>query len=159
MFSVDETVVHPAYGAGKIVDIETVQVSGKNRTYYVIDLPNVNLKVRLSVDKADEVGLREVYDRDRLIKYIYSVKEIPVDNYDNWNQRYKDNLEKLKTAKFEKAVEVYRNLYLREHEKGLSGAEKKMLNNTRHIIVSEIIISCGMEKHDAEKYLVEALFG
>ncbi|MBQ2753437.1 MAG: CarD family transcriptional regulator [Firmicutes bacterium] len=159
MFSVGDTVVHPAYGAGMIVDIETVQVSGKTGTYYVIDLPDGNLKVRLSVEKADEVGLRDIYDQDRIIDYIESVKVIPIDNYDNWNQRYKDNLEKLKTGKFDKAVEVYRNLYLREHEKGLSGAEKKMLNNIRHIVVSEIVISCGMEKHDAENYLVETIFG
>ena len=159
MFSVGKTVVHPAYGAGVIVDIETVQLGGKTGTYYVIDLPNGNLKVRLSEDKANEAGLRDIYNSDELLNYIKSVKNLPIENYDNWNQRYKENLEKLKTGRFEKAAEVYRNLYLREQERGLSGAEKKMLNNIRQIIVSEIILSCDMEKKEAENYLINVMFG
>ncbi len=159
MFSIGDTVVYPAYGAGVIVDIETVQIGSKTGTYYVMDLPNVNLKVRLSVDKAEEAGLREIYSENKLLEAISVVKDIPVENYGNWNQRYKDNLEKVKTGHIEKVALVYRNLYLREREKGLSGAEKKMLNNTRHIIVSEIILSCGIEKNEAEKYLAKVLFG
>lgn len=159
MFSIGDTVVYPVYGAGIIVNIETVHIGDKTGTYYVIDLPNGNLKVRLSVEKADELGLRKISTDEELKKTIASVAEIPVENDDNWNQRYKDNLERIRTGSLAKVTEVYRNLYVREREKGLSGGEKKMLNNTRHIIVSEIVMSCGYTDEEAEKYLSEALFG
>lgn len=159
MFSIGDTVVYPVYGAGIVVNIETVQIGNKTGTYYVIDLPNGNLTVRLSVEKADELGLRRIYEEEELKNTIRSVAKIPVESHDNWNQRYKDNLERIRTGKIEKVAEVYRNLYLREHEKGLSGAEKKMLNNTRQIIVSEMVMACKMEKAEAESYLIEALFG
>ena len=159
MFSIGDTVVYPIYGAGIIVDIETVKIDGKDMVYYVIDLPNGNLKIRISVKKADEIGLRRIYDGDELKSAIYSVTDVPVEHHENWNQRYKDNLEKIKTGQLEQVTEVYRNLFLRERERGLSGAEKKMLNNTRQIIVSEIVYSCGLDKEKAEEFLLEALFG
>lgn len=159
MFSIGDTVVYPIYGAGIIVDIETVNIDGKDAVYYVIDLPNGNLKIRISVKKADELGLRSIYEKEHLKSAIYSVSDVPIEYYDNWNQRYKDNLEKIKTGQLEKVTEVYRNLFLREREKGLSGAEKKMLNNTRQIIISEIVLSSGMDKEKAEEFLMGALFG
>ncbi len=159
MFSIGDTVVYPVYGAGIIVNIETVRVKDKTGTYYVIDLPNGNLKVRLSVEKADELGLRKISEKDDIEKAIKSVCEIPIENFDSWNQRYKENLEKIRTGSLEKVAEVYRNLYLRDKEKGLSGGEKKMLNNARQIIVSEIVMACGLQKDSAESYLNQALFG
>lgn len=159
MFSVGDTVVYPIYGAGIIVDIETVKIDGKDMVYYVIDLPNGNLKIRISVKKAEELGVRRIYGDDKLKSAICSVTDVPVEYHENWNQRYKDNLEKIKTGQLEQVTEVYRNLFLREREKGLSGAEKKMLNNTRQIIVSEIVYSCGLDKEKAEEFLFEALFG
>jgi CarD family transcriptional regulator len=68
-------------------------------------------------------------------------------------------MEKMKTGKLVEVATVVRNLLVRENEKGLSGAEKKMLNNARQIVISEIVYSQGnMEKDAAEKFMSEALF-
>jgi CarD family transcriptional regulator len=64
----------------------------------------------------------------------------------------------MKTGKLTEVATVVRNLLVRENEKGLSGAEKKMLNNARQIVVSEIVYAQNMEKDAAEKFMAEALF-
>ena len=65
----------------------------------------------------------------------------------------------MKTGKLTEVATVVRNLLVRENEKGLSGAEKKMLNNARQIVISEIVYAQdNMEKDAAEKFMSEALF-
>ena len=55
----------------------------------------------------------------------------------NWNKRYRDNLDKMKTGNVYEVADVVRNLSFKQKEKGsLSTGEKKMLNNAKLILVS-----------------------
>ena len=67
----------------------------------------------------------------------------------NWNKRYRDNTEKIKTGDIIKVAEIFRNL-LRADENGkISAGEKKMLNNTRKILLSEIMLSLNISEDEA----------
>ena len=158
MFVVGDRVVYPMYGAGEIEDIEKKEIDGEEKDYYVINIPNGSLKIRISVNKADSLGLRHISDVRFIEKSMKDVSLTPVEMHDNWNQRYKVNMEKMKTGKLIEVATVVRNLLVRENEKGLSGAEKKMLNNARQIVLSEIIYAKSMEKEAAEKFMAESLF-
>lgn len=158
MFVVGDRVVYPMYGAGEIEDIETKEIDGEEKDYYVINIPNGSLKIRISVNKAPDLGLRHVNNMSFIEKSMKDVSLTPVEMHDNWNQRYKTNMEKMKTGKLTEVATVVRNLLVRENEKGLSGAEKKMLNNARQIVLSEIVYAQNMEKDAAEKFMAEALF-
>ena len=70
----------------------------------------------------------------------------------NWNKRYRQNMEKIKSGDIYEVAEVVRNLMLRDREKGLSTAERKMLTNARQILISEIVLS-----KDADEEEVTAL--
>jgi RNA polymerase-interacting CarD/CdnL/TRCF family regulator len=49
-----------------------------------------------------------------------------------------------KSGNIFQVAEVVRNLALRDKEKGLSTGERKMLENAKHILVSEIVLK---QKH------------
>ena len=66
-------------------------------------------------------------------------------------------MEKIKTGRITEVAEVVRRLVLRERERALSGAEKKMLNNAKQIMVSEIAFANQMGKEQAEDLLTELL--
>jgi CarD family transcriptional regulator len=72
---------------------------------------------------------------------------------ENWNQRYKENMEKIKSGKLEEVALVFRKLHERERERGLSTAEKKMMTTAKQIILSELILSKDVERADAEDIL------
>ena len=158
MFKVGDKVVYPMYGAGIIKEIEIKELNGINEKYYVIDIPTSKMIVRLSCQKADKAGLRYVMDKETITKIINEVKKKESKVSENWNQRYKDNMDKIKTGEFDNVAEVYKILTLRERQKGLSGAEKKMLSNIKQIASSEISFSSNIEKPEAEEWLVEMLF-
>lgn len=75
----------------------------------------------------------------------------------NWNRRYRANTEKLKTGDIFEVAEVVRNLTLRDHEKGLSTGERKMLDNARQILVSELVLAREIDEPEANAILDRAL--
>lgn len=156
MFSKGDRIVYPMYGAGIIEDTQEKTVDGDVRSYYVMNIPIGNLKIMVSAGNAESLGLRQVYPKEEVIKIINTIIEVkPVNLPENWNQRYKENLERIKSGKLIEVLGVFRSLSYREKEKGLSSAEKKMLTTVKQIIISEIILSQDIDKFEAEEMLAE----
>jgi len=155
MFSKGDKIVYPLYGAGVIEDLEEKEVDGQNQLYYVLRIPVGNLKIMISAGKAESLGIREIYAKEEIIKVIGQVVDVSINMPENWNQRYKENMERIKSGKLEEVALVFRNLRDRERERGLSTAEKKMMTTAKQIILSELILSHDVEKAEAESILVE----
>ena len=155
MFSIGDRVVYPMYGAGVIEGIEDRVIDGKNLTYYVLNISVGNLKIMVSKDKAEKGGLREICAADEVRSIVNEAK--PIKMSDNWNIRYKDNMEKLKTGDLFKIMEVFKTLILRERSKSLSSVEKKLMGTAKQIILSEIILSQNVDKLDAEELLMNGI--
>ena len=153
MFSKGDKIVYPLYGAGVIEDLEEREVDGNQQWYYVLRIPVGNLKIMISAGKAESLGIREIYPKDEIEEIISSVRSIPSSMPENWNQRYKENMEKIKSGKLEEVALVFRNLRERERARGLSTAEKKMMTTAKQIILSELILSQDVEKAHAEDIL------
>ena len=158
MFNKGDKIVYPLYGAGVIEDLEEKEIDGNNQWYYVLRIPVGNLKIMISAGKAESLGIREIYAKDEIMGVISSVVDLPINMPENWNQRYKENMEKIKSGKLEEVALVFRNLHQRERERGLSTAEKKMMTTAKQIILSELILSQELEKELAEDMLTK-MFG
>jgi len=158
MYHIGEKIVHPLYGAGIIESIDEKEVEGQLQAYYVLQIPVGNLKIMISAAKAESQGIRGIHPADGIVPIIESIKDDPVDMPDNWNQRYKDNMELIKSGELSQVSLVFRNLLLRERERGLSTAEKKLMTTAKQIILSELMLSKDMDRPEAE-ILLENIFG
>lgn len=157
MYDIGDKVVYPMYGAGTIENFENKTINGQEETYYVIRMPIGNLTIMISTNKAPYIGIREIHDAGEIIDKIKQIAGKPIEMNTNWNQRFKDNMEKIKTGDLTEVAEVVRNLMLREKEKGLSAAEKKLLTSAKHIILSEIVLSQNIDKEEAEVILAREI--
>lgn len=155
MFYKGDKIVYPVYGGGIVEDIEKDE---NGESYYLISTIFGGLKIKLSTAKAENVGLRKVSSEKEVIETIKQVSSSQITSSDNWNQRYKENLKKIKTGRLEEVAQVAKNLKLRENTKNLSNVEKKMFNNAKQIIISEIILSNNIVKEKAEELLANLLF-
>ena len=79
----------------------------------------------------------------------------PMDN--NWNRRYRENMDKLKSGDIEQVAEVVRNLTRNDREKKLSTGERKLLNGARRILISELILAMDIDPQDAESMVEKAI--
>lgn len=157
MFAKGDKVVYPLYGAGVIEDLQEMEVDGDTKLYYVLNIPVGNLKIKIAANAAKARGLRQVYNSEKVLTIINNRTELsPVNIPENWNQRYKDNMERIKSGDLAEVLKVYRNLTYREKERGLSSAEKKILTTVKQIIISELILTQDVNKNQAEEMLAES---
>jgi len=157
MFSVGDKVVYPMHGAGVIEAIEEKEVLGKKRKYYIMKLPLGEMRVMVPLESAKDSRLRQIIDDEGYKKVVEILKDHSSTMDSNWNHRYRTNMEKIKSGNIYEVAEVVRNLSLWHKKKGLSNGEKKMLDNARQILISELVLVKGTKQDKVEKMLEELL--
>ena len=153
MFNVGDKIVYPMHGAGTIDAIEEKDILGEKQAYYIIKMPG-EVKVMVPTAKAEEIGVRNVISKENAGKVLEILEENETEMSNNWNKRYRDNMEKMKSGDIYEVADVVRNLAFKQKETGLSTGEKKMLNNAKQILVSELVLAEHASQEDVEK-LVE----
>ena len=131
MFNVGDKIVYPMHGAGRIDAIEEKNILGENQSYYILKMPG-EVKVMVPIDKAEQIGVRNIIDKEEAGKVMAVLEENETAMSDKWNKRYRDIYE---------VADVVRNLSFKQKEKGLSTGEKKMLSNAKQILVSELVLA------------------
>jgi CarD family transcriptional regulator len=150
-------VVYPMHGAGVIEAIEEREILGEIKQYYVMKIPIGDMKVMIPLGNGNEIGLREVTDEISINEIITGLKKDEVTLSTNWNRRYRANMDKIKTGDIQEVAEVVKELMYREREKGLSTGERKMLDNARQILISELVLSKGIEEGEALALLTDMI--
>ncbi len=141
MFNIGDNIVYPMHGAGTIDAIEEKEVLGETLQYYIINLPG-EVKVMVPTAKAEAMGVRNIINKQEAGQVLKVLESNETEMSDNWNKRYRDNLDKMKTGDIFEVADVVRNLSFKQKEKGtLSTGEKKMLNNAKLILVSELVLA------------------
>ena len=153
MFNIGDKIVYPMHGAGTIDAIEEKNILGEKQNYYIIKMPG-EVKVMVPTDKAEEVGVRSVIGKDEAAKVMSVLGQNETEMSQNWNKRYRDNMDKMKSGDIYEVADVVRNLSFKQKEKGLSTGEKKMLNNAKQILVSELVLAEHASQEEVEQ-LVE----
>lgn len=159
MFSIGDKVVYPMHGAGTIESIEEKEMFGDSAEYYIIKMPVGDMRVMVPTETAAEIGVRGVSDSS-IAPSVFAVLEKPKEEYvyeNNWNRRYKLNVDKIKTGDILEVADVVRELSHRHMERGLSTAEKKMLNSAKEILISELMLAQGLEHSDVECEIEEKI--
>ena len=107
MYTVGEKVAHPMHGAGVIEQILPREEGGKERLFYLQRLCVGSMTLLLPCDSCGAVGLRPTVSREEAQNLLDSLEEIPVCQEGNWNQRYKDNMQRIRSGDLEQvAVDI-----------------------------------------------------
>ena len=152
MFNVGDKIVYPMHGAGTIDAIEEKDILGEKQAYYIIKMPG-EVKVMVPTAKAEEIGVRNIINKESAGKVFEILEENETEMSNNWNKRYRDNMEKMKSGDIYEVADVVRNLAFKQKEKGLSTGEKKMLNNAKQILVSELVLAEHASQDEVEKLI------
>lgn len=155
MFNIGDKVVYPMHGAGVIESIEEKEILGERKKYYVMRMPIGDMKVMIPMNNVQSIGLREVVDEETVERVIVRLRNRDKGLTANWNRRYRANMDKIKSGDIYEVADVVRSLMLRDREKGLSTGERKMLDNARQILISELVLAKGMNEEQAFSLLDE----
>ena len=150
MYNVGDKIVYPMHGAGVIDSIEEKEILGEKQSYYILKMPG-EVKVMVPILTAEQHGIRNVIDKIEAEKVINVLEQDETEMEKNWNKRYRDNMDKMKSGNIYEIADVVRNLSFKQKEKGLSTGEKKMLHNAKQILVSELVLAEHATQDEVEE--------
>ncbi|HAE91095.1 CarD family transcriptional regulator [Tissierella praeacuta] len=157
MFNIGDKVVYPMHGAGVIEGIEEKEILGEKRKYFIMRMPIGDMKVMVPVDNIEEVGVREIINTSDLDKVISILKGNKTAMPQNWNRRYRINMDKIKSGDIFEIAAVVRNLLMMDMEKGLSTGERKMLGSAKQMLLSEMVLVADSDIDKVEELVLEAI--
>ena len=156
MFNVGDKIVYPMHGAGTIESIEEKDILGEKQSYYILKMPG-EVKVMVPTAKAEDIGVRNVIDKESASKVFTLLEHDTTDTQLNWNKRYRDNMDKMKSGDVYEVADVVRNLSFKQKEKGLSTGEKKMLTNAKQILISELVLAEHATQNEIETQIEDTI--
>ena len=157
MFSIGDKILYPTHGAGVIEGIEERVVLGKKHNYYILKMPSEDMTVMIPTDGCDEIGVRYVIEKEEALKVLEAFRNKSVVLDENWNRRQRENIVKIKSGNIYEVLLVVKALMIRDRTKGLSTSERKMLNVSKRIMTSEIVLSGAAEMGDVESILNDTI--
>lgn len=150
-YKVNQEIVYPLHGVGKISNIDEKLFKNKMLEYYTIYIEVSDMTVMVPVKKADELGIRAiVHPRETKKAFVILGEEYePVPS--DWKLRYQMNLDLLKSGTVEDIATVVKTLYHRSKIKELPILERKLFDNAFRLLIDEVSSSLGQEKSEVEE--------
>ncbi len=141
LFQVGDKIVHPMHGAGIIDSIVEEKISGSLVSFYVFKMPVSGLVLKIPVANAESIGVRPVSTPTQIADVMAHITELGIDMTNNWNHRFRENMERIKSGDLLEVAGVVKALMHRDAERGLSTGERRMLHNAKQIIITEIVLA------------------
>ena len=157
MFQPGDKIVHPMHGAGVVDSIVSKKVNGVTRDYYILKLPVGGMVVMIPTATSQTIGVRAVVDAKEADKVIAAIPGLEVDMTPGWNQRYRENMVRLKSGDLMEVAAVVKGLSRRDEARGLPTGERKMLHTARQILLSELVMAQSASYEEMEQRVNRAL--
>lgn len=156
-FKVGEKVVYPNHGIGVIENIANHEIGGIKNSFYLLRLKSTESTVLVPIANASDIGLRSPIKSGQCEMLLKILSEDFTNPPIDWKDRYKEFFEKMRTGDIFQVAEVLKNLTYISLSKTLSFREKRMLERSRYLVVSELATVCRKSDCAVEAMVDEAL--
>lgn len=156
MFKIGDKIVYPMHGAGVIDSVEIKEFLGEEKEYFILKMPIGNMDISIPKSNINNMNIRDVISKEEGEEVLAILDGDPCEMNSNWNLRYRENQEILKTGDIFKIANMVRDLVALDDSKGLSTTEKKLLNRARRIMASELVMAGSLDRKEAEKMIDES---
>lgn len=160
MFTPGQLVVYPTHGVGVVARLDSQEVGGMKVEFYIVRILGSNMTLMVPVNNAANVGLRDLSGKEYCLEIIESLKDRSgFTGYtgQNWNRRYREYSERLKSGAISDSCHVLKELLLISGEKDLSFGERRLLEQAMNLVTMEIACVMGNQQEIVQKE-IEALF-
>jgi len=156
-FDIGDKVVYPNHGVGIIEQISNRTMGSTVERFYLLRIKSSGLKVMVPFRNIASVGLRRVVKNGEIEKILEYLTDGKCESHSDWKFRLKENSDKMRTGSLMDVAVVLKSLLQLGQQKPLSIAEKKMLERTRYLLVSELSMARNSEETEVEDELRRVL--
>lgn len=152
-----DVVVHPQHGTATVVEMEERTVGGTKRRYVVLRHSDDDLLLRIPIESAEELGLRDTAGADQAERVLASLGEPPVDLSSAWQKRRAENERRIRSGDLRELAEVVRDLHVWIAGRDAPATDRRMLEEARTRMVNELADALGREASEVEAMIADRL--
>jgi CarD family transcriptional regulator len=149
-FNVDQQVVYPSQGVGKVTEIFERTFNGAQVLYYKIHIEASDMTVMVPVEKAEDLGIRQIVSAQEAEEALKLLSDDFEPITSDWKLRYQTNLDLLKKGTVKDIATIVRCLYNRSKVKELPILERKLYDSAKKLLEDEISFALGKTAKEIE---------
>jgi len=149
-FKVDQKVVYPSQGVGRVTEVFEKQFKETSMLYYKIKIEALDMVVMVPVSKAEELGIRQIVSPEEAQEALNLLSDDFEPITSDWKLRYQMNLELLKKGTVKDIATIVRCLYNRSKVKELPILERKLYDSAKKLLEDEIALALGKTDKEIE---------
>lgn len=146
-FQVNDSVVYPAHGVGKIIAEEKQIVGGFELDVYVISFIEEKMTLRVPKKRANDAGLRKLSSKNEIKSVFDVLKKRPKSPRGMWSKRAQEYETKINSGHLSSIAEVVRDLNKNVGDPNRSYSERMIYESAFNRLVSEL---AAIENVDAK---------
>lgn len=156
-FKIDDYVVYPTHGVGKIVNEETQTIGGFELRVFVIDFEKDKMTLRVPVNRAEAAGLRHISCEVDITKAFDTLKGRAKKGRGMWSRRAQEYEAKINSGDLISIAEVVRDLHRNVDQAERSYSERIIYESAMGRLVGELAAAKSIDMKAAEGELLKAL--
>lgn len=154
-FKIGDKAVHPKHGVAELQQIESRDIAGKTANFYILKVLDTGMKLMVPTDGADRVGLRTVISKKDAEKVLQILKSTDVAvTAQPWNRRHREYTEMLTSGSPFQVAKVLRDLSRLKGGKDLSFGERRLLDQARSLLVTELALARKVGEDRVQKEIL-----
>jgi len=148
-FRTGESIVYPAHGVGRIIDIEDQEVAGMKLELFVITFEKDKMTLRVPVGKAATVGMRKLADEETVGRAFETVRGRARVKRTMWSRRAQEYEAKINSGDLIAISEVVRDLYRSQAQPEPSYSERQLYEQAIDRMSREVAVVEKMTESEA----------
>ncbi|MEL6359794.1 MAG: CarD family transcriptional regulator [Pseudomonadota bacterium] len=137
-YRVDDHIVYPAHGVGKIVAIEKQVIAGITNELFLIDFEQEKMRLRVPTAKATAVGMRRLSDGPTVDKALEILKGRARIKRTMWSRRAQEYEAKINSGDINSVAEVVRDLFRASDQPEQSYSERQLFEAAQDRLAREV---------------------
>jgi CarD family transcriptional regulator len=156
-FAINDKVIHPRHGVGRITGIDHRGPANDPKSYYVIYIPAQRLTVHVSSMGMEQAGVRPAISLAKVSQVMDILRSMPNCLQDDVGERQQELWSRLGTGLALEAAEVVRDLTWRQRESRLTKKDSEYLSRGRAWLAAELAMASDGQIADATRAIDSAL--
>jgi CarD family transcriptional regulator len=148
-FKKGDLVYHPLYGTGTITGTQTLEVSGTERLYYIVNLA-IGEVLMIPIESDEEAHLHQPLSSETVIDILSATPEELADDFRH-RRAYLEG--KINSGNPESICEALRDLAWREHTAQLSNGDKTLMNKAKTLLSNILVKQPDLNIREASQRL------
>ncbi|MGH1419319.1 MAG: CarD family transcriptional regulator [Hyphomicrobiaceae bacterium] len=156
-FKINESIVYPSHGVGRIIGIEEQEIAGISLELFVIHFDKEKLTLRVPTGKLESVGMRKLAEEALVTRSLGVLKGRARVKRTMWSRRAQEYIAKINSGDLISIAEVVRDLYRSEAQPEQSYSERQLYEDALDRMAREVAAVENIDDRGAVQRIIEIL--